>query len=144
MTPDDGQQTPEGAEPTPAPKQDADVTAGTTYDYRLGIPASTGEVFVGETRVAVPAAAPAVLSMARVTWDGMALAVSLSLPRSGPAQLELFDINGRRLAEERFEGLGAGDHDLSIRPAQPLRPGVFFARLTQDHDRVGRRLVVVQ
>jgi FG-GAP-like repeat/IPT/TIG domain/FG-GAP repeat len=124
--------------------EDTDVMPGVTYDYRLGVPAPAGEVFVGETRVTVPAAAPASLSMARVAWDGVALTVSLSLPRSVSAQLELFDINGRRLADERLEGLAAGDHELRVRPDQPLRPGVFFARLTQDHERVGRRVVVVQ
>ena len=126
--------------------EDTDVTPGASYDYRLGIPAPTGEYYVGDTRVAVPLATTAVLSLARVAWDGSAgaLTVSLSLPRAGSASFEVFDVNGRRLGEERLEGLAAGEHELSVRPARPLDPGVFFARVTQDGKGASRRFIVVK
>ncbi len=126
--------------------EDTDITPGATYDYRLGVPIPAGELYLGETRVTVPAMAPATLALARVAWDGSAgaLAVSLSLPQGGSASLELFDVNGRRLIGERLEGLGAGSHELSLRPAQPLMPGVFFARVTQNGEAASRRFVVVQ
>ena len=126
--------------------EDTDVTPGATYEYRLGIPAPTGEFYVGETRVTVPLAAPAALSLARVAWNGSAgaLTVSLSLPRAGSASFEVFDINGRRVGEQRLEGLGAGEHELSVRPSRTLDPGVFFARVTQDGKGASRRFIVVK
>ncbi len=126
--------------------EDTDVTPGATYDYRLGVPVPTGEVYMGETHIAVPSAAPDPLALARVAWDASAgaLAVSLSLPKAGLASFELFDVNGRRLGEERLEGLEAGRHELSLRPAQPLMPGVFFARVTQNGEAASRRFVVFQ
>ncbi len=130
--------------------EDTSVTPGATYDYRLGVrvgfPVPGGEVYMGETRVTVPDVAAEPLALARVAWDGSAgaLAVKLSLPRAGSASFELFDVNGRRLGVERLEGLEAGSHELSLRPGQALRPGVFFARLTQDREGVSRRFVVVQ
>ncbi len=126
--------------------EDIDITPGATYDYRLGIQETTGEVYMGETSVTVPASSPAPLALARVAWDGSAgaLVVSLSLPQAGSAAFELFDVNGRRVGEERLEGLEAGEHQLSLRPAQPLMPGVFFARVTQNGEAASRRFVVVQ
>ena len=106
-------------------------------------------VFLGTcetTRVPAPSAAPATLSLARVAWNGSAgaLTVSLSLPRAGSASFEVFDVNGRRVGEERLEGLGAGEHELSVRPSRNLDPGVFFARVTQDGKGASLRFIVVK
>jgi IPT/TIG domain len=124
--------------------EDTDITPGAMYDYRLGISSPAGEVYLGETRVSIPTSAPTPLSLARVAWNGSALAVSLSLPRAGTASFELFDVHGRRVMSESIEGLDAGGHDLQLRPAQSLRPGVLFARLIQDGQGVNRRFVVVE
>ncbi len=89
---------------------------------------------------------PEVLALDRVAWDAgaSALAVTVALPRTGPASFEMFDVSGRRLAGQRLDGLGAGTHELSLRPSVPLRPGVHFVRLTLNRETVSRRFVVVQ
>jgi hypothetical protein len=126
--------------------EDTDVTPGVTYDYRLGIPVPAGEMYVGETRVTVPMTEVVDLGLSRVAWHAgsRSLVLSLTLPHAGSASLELFDVNGRRVEATRLDGLEAGHNDLSVRPAHPLTPGVFFARLMLDGEGVSRRFVVVQ
>jgi hypothetical protein len=126
--------------------EDTDITPGATYDYRLGIPVPAGEMYVGETRVTVPMTEVVDLGLSRVAWHAgsRSLVLSLTLPHAGSASLELFDVNGRRVEATRLDGLEAGHNDLSVRPAHPLTPGVFFARLMLDGEGVSRRFVVVQ
>src|SRR5439155_1616012 len=88
---------------------DREVAPGATYGYRLGIAREGGEAFLGETSVTVPAAAK--LALMRVAWERSAagLTVSLSVPRSTPATLEICDLIGRRWAAQRLEGLAPGE-----------------------------------
>ena len=123
---------------------DYDVVPGARYAYRLGVAHATGEVFVGETSVLVPG--PASLAMSAVRWDAgsRGVLVSLALPRAGAATLEIYDLVGRRFVRETLEGLSAGTHDVRIAGAGSLKPGVYFARLSQGTERVTGRFVVVQ
>lgn len=68
-----------------------------------------------------------------------AFRVSLSLPRSGAATLELIDVAGRRVQSRRIEG--AGVHTVSFRAGLPA--GIFLLRLDQGGARVARRIAVL-
>ena len=123
---------------------DYDVVPGAQYSYRLGVMLPTGEVFVAETSVFVPA--KAALAMSGLRWDAGSggVLVSLALPRAGAATFEVYDLVGRRFVRETLERLSAGTHDVRIAGAGSLKPGVYFARLSQGTERVAGRFVVVQ
>jgi hypothetical protein len=58
-----------------------------------------------------------------------AVVLRLTLPDSAPADLEVLDVAGRRVASRAVGSLGAGRHRVTLTPAQPMRPGIYFARL---------------
>jgi len=120
---------------------DGNVRPGMTYHYRLGFVIEGEEIFGGETALTVPAVVRT-LSMARIGWSGSGIVASITLPRGGPASLEIFDLTGRRAVSKRLEGLNEGEHRVEI--ATRLQPGVYFAKLTQETRTVSGRFVVVQ
>jgi len=64
-------------------------------------------------------------------WGGTeGLTVSLSLPGSGPARLELFTVSGRRVLVRDVGSFGAGDHDVLLDPGASLPPGLYMVRLS--------------
>jgi hypothetical protein len=125
--------------------EDADVRAGATYDYRLAVQVPAGELYMGETRVVVPLPPERSLALSRVAWlaSTRTLSLSMSVPVAGSASLELYDVNGRRIARERFDGLTPGTHERSLDLGRLLRPGMFFAHLSQGGAGVSKRFVVV-
>lgn len=58
-----------------------------------------------------------------------AVVLRLTLPDSAPADLEVLDVAGRRVASRTVGSLGAGRHRVTLTPGQPMRPGIYFARL---------------
>lgn len=68
--------------------------------------------------------------------------VTLALPSSSPASLELFDLAGRRIWSRDVGPLGAGTH--SVRVAHGVPAGVYLARLMQGERRATARLVIVR
>jgi len=105
---------------------DRDVTPGARLEYRLGVGGGPGETFFGATPVQVPMPA---LALSARSLDGR-LAFTVQLPSGEPASLAIFDLAGRRLWSRSVGQLGVGTHDLSADGAA-LRPGLYFARLTQ-------------
>ena len=69
------------------------------------------------------------------------MAVSLSLPTSDPATLELIDVAGRRWLGREVGGLGAGMQRVELAPGQ-VPAGVYFLRL-QQRGRVAMTRVVL-
>jgi hypothetical protein len=58
------------------------------------------------------------------------MVVSLSLPTSDPATLDLIDAAGRRWLGREIGGLGAGMHRVELAPGQ-VPAGLYFLRLQQ-------------
>jgi len=57
--------------------------------------------------------------------------VSFSLPDASPAELSLFDVAGRHMAFKEVGALGAGPHAVDLAGRVPIKPGIYFARLSQ-------------
>jgi hypothetical protein len=73
------------------------------------------------------------------------LAVTFSLPRSGPARLELIDLNGRRVASREVGDLGAGRHVFRFdREILAIPAGVYAVKLIQNGHSVTRKVSVVR
>ena len=69
--------------------------------------------------------------------------VRFTLPIRGPASLELLDVSGRRVAVRDVGGLDAGAHAVNLAERSPVRPGLYFVRLTQGaRERVARVTVL--
>jgi hypothetical protein len=62
---------------------------------------------------------------------GSGLVANVVLPSADPAQLELLDVMGRRLASLELGALGAGRHAVELGAGLHLAPGVYLLRLTQ-------------
>lgn len=74
---------------------------------------------------------------------GGALTVHFILPTSEPAQLELVDLSGRRVAGREISALGIGRHAVDLSGQRPLAPGLYFVNLTQGSDHRMARVVVL-
>ncbi len=104
---------------------------------RIVDPLAVGSAPAPPARLAITALAP---NPARARC-----AVRFALPRAGHVTLALHDLQGRRLATlldaERTAGEGAIDWTLASAGA-PLRPGLYFLRLTAGRERAVARLVI--
>lgn len=127
---------------------DATVSPGQDYDYMMVVASQRGETFGGATSVEVPTtldvgASASDLTLHRVVPNPAArqMTVSLSLPSSDPATLELIDAAGRRWLGREVGGLGAGLHRVELAP-DPVPAGLYFLRL-QQRGRVAMTRVVM-
>ena len=69
--------------------------------------------------------------------------VGFDLPSDASADLEVFDLAGRRIAS--FDRLrGAGRHQIELGEGGALEPGVYLVRLTQAGASATRRLTVLE
>lgn len=69
--------------------------------------------------------------------------VDLALAGDSDATLELLDVSGRTRVRQALVGLAAGAHSVELAPRGALPPGLYFVRLTQAHQRVTARLIIV-
>ena len=71
------------------------------------------------------------------------LDVVCDLPRAAPAALEVYDLQGRRLAKQVLNPTAPGPVRVQAGSGQRFAPGAYWLRLTQAGLPPGRRLVVV-
>ena len=117
----------------------------TRYGYRLRVTNGATTDVIGETWLETSAAASlALLGVERAPgasrWE-----VRFSLARAGIAELELFDVGGRRLARARLGGRATGMQRASLEAGGAHNtPGVFFVRLRTDEGTRVRRFATLQ
>ena len=120
---------------------DTNVEPGTRYAYRLtrGVEVLSTEEWVSVPRTAVFALGGATPNPAL----SRELNVAFSLTGSAAAQLEVFDLAGRREHMRALKGLEPGRHVLPLADAR-LAPGVHWLRLTEGANVAHTRVVVVR
>ncbi|MCC6652218.1 MAG: T9SS type A sorting domain-containing protein, partial [Candidatus Eisenbacteria bacterium] len=69
--------------------------------------------------------------------------VLLVLDSSAPAQLEVWDVSGRRIAAREVGRLGAGQHLLNVTEDTILAPGLYLVSLRQGGATRVTRVVVL-
>ena len=115
------------------------------HEDASGILAAIADSADASTMVAAPPRTnePQTLGL-RVLSNGRrdGLALSIALPMAVPAQLEWFDITGRRVDSRELFGLTRGTHAIRV-PAQ-LVNGVYWARLHQGTSMKTARVVVLR
>ncbi len=109
--------------------EDRSVRAGTRYAYRLAYEDEGAAVRSATVWVDVPAGLELALGGFRPNPGPREPVVSFTIPRPGPASVEVLDIAGRRAAHREFPGLEAGSHRLAL-TGVALAPGVYVVRLT--------------
>jgi hypothetical protein len=124
--------------------EDHDVRSGERYGYRIALHDDSDGPFAGETWVDVPAALVFGLEGPRPNPALRDLIVAFTLPSAAPAQLELFDVGGRRLRWRDVGGLGAGRHSIRLGDVRELPPGVFVIRLTQQRESRTAKVAIVR
>jgi hypothetical protein len=110
---------------------DEAVQAGTRYGYCLGVTDAGTLVFVGEAWVEVGALDLALAGVRPNPSPRGRLSVDLVLPSAAPAQLELFDVGGRRLARREVGSLGVGRHAVDLSQGLRIPAGRYVIRLSQ-------------
>ena len=91
-----------------------------------------------------PAVAAATRAQLVVARNGSsAPELSFTLPSSGPAKVELFDVAGRKVAVLYDGEAGAGRTTLSWSAGNSLHAGAYFARLTANGVQTSRQVVLL-
>ena len=117
---------------------------GLSFLKSMGIPVGSGEIFARETAVTVPAASK--FALGPVSWEraGRSLTFGVTVPRSAPVTIEVFDVSGRRWCSQVIEGLKAGESEVRVHVPAAFSSGVFFARAAQGSEAQTRRFVIIQ
>ncbi len=124
---------------------DRSVVPGARYDYRIGYAEGTRQRYSAETNIQVPLPYRFALAGARPNPASRRdLNVAFSLAQPGAATLELYDVNGRRVAERSSSGLAAGEHTLRMGDSPGLAAGIYWLRLSQGTQRTTARVVIVE
>ena len=123
--------------------EDADVTPGRTYDYRLVVGDGGAIRYEGETTVTIPLGPR--FGLSKVAWsrERRAVVVSFTVPDAGAATVDLFDTAGRRLTHRQIEGMPAGTHELEVTPSFALTGGIYFVRVKYGNESARGRFAVV-
>jgi hypothetical protein len=120
--------------------------AGTRVAYRAGSDCPEGMQWSDETWIETAPAPASVLAFAagrRTLVARGPLDLSFTLPRSGRARIEVFDVHGRRVASRSLDAGVAGAYSLRLAEAGVLRSGVYFLRLAQGVQHVDGRAIVL-
>jgi len=88
----------------------------------------------------------AALAVRSCQWVATASAfnVRVSLANTMGASLQIVDVSGRIVAEERWSPAGADEQGLTIAVASHPASGVYWARLSQGGRAAVRRVVVIE
>jgi hypothetical protein len=124
--------------------EDRDVAASARYAYRLTWQEDGADQFTTESWIDVPGAAALALRGLRPNPAVDAINVSLSLPNSAPATLELVDLAGRLIANREVGSLGAGPHLVRLDDGSRVAPGVYWVRLRQGTQQLLARAIVMR
>ncbi len=121
---------------------DRAVESGARYGYRVGVTDQAGEQFFGETWVTMPVTLTFALEGLRPNPADNEIVVSLSLPTSIPASIELVDLSGRVVVRREVVAR-PGSQTVSLKGGRALPSGIYLARLTQGGRSVTRKVCVV-
>ena len=123
--------------------EDANVVAGRSYEYKIGVTHNGVERMLGQVWVDVPFETQFALRSLSANPARGSLQMSVSLASAAPASLELVDVTGRRVAGKDLGTLAAGTHRIVL-DASGAASGVYFARLAQAGKIASVRVTIVK
>lgn len=110
--------------------EDRAVSEGDRYGYRLTILNGDRESSFGETWLVIATSAAGLQMRLANPMRSAALEMDVVLAGTDPARIEVLDVAGRRLIDQRLDGLGPGSHHLQL-GRSPGGPGLVLLRLSQ-------------
>lgn len=122
--------------------EDRAVTPGRRYGYRLAWEAAGARATSAEAWVETPAALELALHGFAPNPSPARASVAFTLAIEGAAQLEVFDVGGRRVHAREVGSLGVGRHVVRLDERGGLPPGLYLLRLTTPGRTVTTRGVV--
>jgi hypothetical protein len=117
---------------------------GHDYLYRVIVADSSGAWYSDAVRVSDPASLRLAMLGARPDPAVGRLQLVFSLPGSGAARLEIFDIRGGRCLVRDVGSLGPGTHSLAFDESHAWHPGVYYARLQRAGETRVARVILVR
>lgn len=125
--------------------EDADVSIGGMYGYRLGVTRPGTEEYFGETSLTLGVVGPnrGVQLELRQNPARKQILAEFALPDGGPARLDLLDVSGRLISSRSVGGVGAGSQVVNLSAGDRTRPGLYFVRLERAGVRLVRRVVLL-
>lgn len=136
---------------TPYQFEDDGVRAGAAYKYLLeAVDLKGGKERFGPARVEVPTTQKRVFALAQ-SYPNPArtsTTIKFALPEATTAELEVYDLSGRRVATLYSGAADAGEREvvwnLAAADGTTVPPGVYIYRLRANNDVAARRLVVAR
>jgi len=122
--------------------EDQRVAAG-RHGYRIVVDRGGAAALENEVWIEVRALALA-LRGAAPNPARAAPIITFTLPSSAPAQLDVLDLVGRRVASRGVGPLGPGTHELRLTEMSALASGIYVVRLRQAGREVSRRAVIAR
>jgi len=123
---------------------DHDVVPQHDYSYRVSV-IDGAAVWHSEPAFAPdPSSLQLTLFGARPNPALGSIVIAFSLPAAGPAQLDVFDIRGRRCLSIDVGPFGPGRHTIGLGGSASWRPGVYFARLKRGDESRTTPLVLMR
>jgi hypothetical protein len=75
---------------------------------------------------------------------GNSLNVVFGLPTAEPAELDLWDVRGRRVVAREVGSLGAGRHTVNLAESRRVATGIYWVQLVQGANRQRKSLAVIE
>ena len=123
---------------------DQDVRHGHDYSYRVSVLNGVATYHSPSIFIPDPSDVRLALLGTRPNPAVGELQLEFSLPGTGPAQLEVYDVRGRRCLSREVGSLGPGLHSLPLEASASLRPGVYYAKLRRGSESCVARVVLVR
>lgn len=123
---------------------DREIRAGHDYHYRVAVVVDTTTWYSAEIFAPDPGSLRFALLGAHPNPAVGAVQVAFSLPGSGPARLEVFDVHGRRRASREVGAMGPGLHVVSFEQSSVWEAGVYYARLQRGSQSQRMKLVFIR
>ncbi|MBI2985053.1 MAG: T9SS type A sorting domain-containing protein [Candidatus Kerfeldbacteria bacterium] len=129
--------------------QDKDVSAGSTYEYQLGLPFQQRLLYRGRVSVKIPASEPGPPARERLqleAWPNPAskeMTLRFNVPAAAEVRFSLYDVAGRLWTRRAFP-LTSGWYTYAVAIPHDLPPGLYILQGDQNHQTIRRRISIVR
>jgi hypothetical protein len=123
---------------------DHDIKSGHDYTYRVSVVNGAAMYRSPSSFIPDPGDVRLALLGTRPNPAVGEFQVAFSLPGTGPAQLEIYDVRGRRCLSREVGSLGPGLHALPLEGSASLQPGVYYAKLRRGDESHVARIVLIR
>ncbi len=122
--------------------EDAEITRGVLYGYKLGIQEAGAEAFYAETYLLAEDTRFSVTGVTPNPSPGGRMTVRFVLPNASAASVELLDIAGRRV-EQRIVSGTVGVQEVELGTGMRIAPGLYWVRIRHGDREQSVRAIVL-